>query len=102
MAHKGCAERAGELFNLTSPISEKIPEEFRMMKSAYTALLATMIAAAAVPAQAGGHGGHGGGHGGPSIKLGAIVNTAAKINVLNIVKAKVGLGLGLGLGIGGR
>jgi len=69
-----------------------------MMKSAYTALLATMIAAAAVPAQAGGHGGHGG----PSIKLGAIVNTAAKINVLNIVKAKVGLGLGLGLGIGGR
>jgi hypothetical protein len=73
-----------------------------MMKFAYTALVATMIAAAAVPAQAGGHGGHGGGHGGTNINLGAIVNTAAKVNVLNVVNAKVGLGLGLGLGIGGR
>ncbi|MBX9863836.1 MAG: hypothetical protein K2Y42_13905 [Hyphomicrobium sp.] len=72
-----------------------------MMKPACTALVATLMAAAAVPAEAGGRGGHGG-HRGPSINLGAIVNTAAKINVLNVVKARVGLGLGLGLGIGGR
>lgn len=62
-----------------------------MMKPACTALVATLMAAAAVPAEAGGRGGHGG-HRGPSINLGAIVNTAAKINVLNVVKARVGLG----------
>ena len=69
-----------------------------MMKSACTALVATMIVAAAVPAHAGGRGGHGG----PSINLGAITNAGVKVNVLNLVKVKVGLGLGLGLGIGGR